>query len=102
MRGQVRMEGEVRAPGLVDDQRRERHAGDMVALRRAVDEEPGALGAPGLGGKLLGALEGRGLRAHVDSLHERRDVERERLRAECLEHAWISGWSALVAGHVEA
>ena len=59
-------------------EREQRH---VVALRRAVHQEPGAPGAPGLGGQDLGLLERRGLGAHVDAVGERRDVERQRAPA---------------------
>ena len=60
----------------------QRQQRDVVGLRGAVAQEPGALGAPGLGGQPLGLLERRGVgRADVDAGGQRRDVQRQRLLA---------------------
>ena len=65
-------------------QREQRH---VVALRRAVDEEPGAPGAPRLGGEVLRHLERRRVLAAVDAVGERRDVQRQRAVADRLAQA---------------
>jgi hypothetical protein len=46
----------------------QRHAGRVVALRGAVDQEPGPLRPPGLGREQLSLLEGRRFGADVDAL----------------------------------
>ena len=74
----------------------------MVALRRAVGQEPGARGAVGLGGELLGALERRRRRAEVDAVDVLRDVELERLPADRGADAEVGAVARLVAGDVEA
>ena len=60
-------------------ERGEREAQRMVALRRAVREEPRALGAEGLGGQALGALVRRRRRPEVDAVDVLRHVGRERV-----------------------
>ena len=85
----------------VGAQRREREAQRVVALRRAVGQEPRARGAVGLGGEALGPLVGSGRRAEVDAPDVLRDVERERA-AEAAAHGRVGAQAALVAGHVEA
>ena len=52
----------------------ERQAGGVVALRGAVDQEPGARRPPGLGGEQLRLLEGGRFGADVDPLGDRGDV----------------------------
>ena len=82
----------------------EREADRVVAARAAVDEEPRALGAPGLGRELLGALEavdGRVL-ADVDPGDPGRDVHLDRALPEGLDQAGIGAAAALVAGDDEA
>ena len=79
----------------------EGEADRVVAARGAVEQEPAALGAPGLGGEPLRALEGRRLRADVDSLDARRDVVQDRRLAEHLGQPRVAA-GALVAGDVEA
>ena len=63
-------------------ERREREAHRVVALRRAVREEPRARDAVGLGGEQLRALVRRRRRADVDALDVLADVERQRAVAE--------------------
>ena len=83
---------------------RQRHADRMVAARGAVDEEPRAPRAPGLGGEPLRLLEGRVERvgADVEVLGPGREVERERQIADGLAPARIGPTPALVTGDVEA
>ncbi len=64
----------------------ERHAGAVVALRGAVDQEPGPLRPPGLGGQQLGLLEGRRFGPEVDPLGDRGDVVAQAGLADQLEH----------------
>ena len=63
-------------------QRREREAERVVALRGAVGQEPRARRPVGLGGELLGALEGRRLGPEVDAVDVLRDVEHQRVLAD--------------------
>jgi hypothetical protein len=77
-------------------------AGDVVPLRGAVDEEPGARGPPRLSGEALRLGERRGFRAGIDPLRERRDVDRERALPDRLAQPLVGGGAALVPGHVEA
>jgi hypothetical protein len=81
---------------------RQRQRGDVVSLRRAVDQEPGAASAPGLRRHELGALERGRLDPHVDSAGERGNVERQRPLADRLGEARIGRRTALVPRHVEA
>ncbi len=76
----------------------------VVAARGAVDQEPAALRAPGLGGEPLGELERRLGRvgADVDALDPGRDVEPQRRLAERLAQRRVGARPALVAGDVEA
>jgi hypothetical protein len=80
----------------------EREARDVIALRRAVQQEPGAARAPGLRRQLLRLLPGRRLGTRVDALDQRRDVERERRVAERLAELGIGARPAFVPGDVEA
>ena len=80
----------------------ERKARNVVALRRAVQEEPRPARAPGLGGELLGLLPRRRLRPEVDPLDQRRDVELQRAVAERVAQLRIRARPALVPRHVEA
>ena len=80
-------------------EREQRH---VVALRGPVDQEPCALGPPGLGGEALSLEERSGLHSHVDAPRERRNVERERRLADRLPQARVGGCAALVAGNVKA
>jgi hypothetical protein len=74
----------------------------VVALRRAVDEEPRAPRPPRLGGESLRLGERRRLHAHVDAPHQARDVEREGALAERVVQPRVGTRPALVAGHVQA
>ena len=58
----------------------------MVALRGAVDQEPGPLRAPGLGGEQLRLLERRRFGADVDPLGDRGDVVAQPGLADQLAH----------------
>ena len=80
----------------------ERHAGRVVALRGAVDQEPGAARAPGLGGELLRLLEGGRFGADVDPLGDRGDVVAQADLADQLEHRRVGAEAALVPGDLEA
>ena len=76
----------------------------MVAARAAVDQEPAAPRAPGLGGQPLGELE-RGVGrvgADVDALDPGGDVELAAPVAERLAQRRVGARPALVAGDVEA
>jgi len=79
----------------------ERQAGDVVALRRAVQQEPGAACAPGLRRQLLRLLPGGRLGTGVDALDQRRDVERESRVAERLAELGVCARPALVPGNVK-
>lgn len=81
---------------------RERHAGGVVALRGAVDEEPGALRPPGPRREQLGLLERRRFRTDVHPLGYRRDVVAEANIADQLPHRRVGSGAALVPGHLEA
>ena len=83
-------------------ERREREAQRVVALRRAVGQEPRARGAVRLGGEALGLLVGRRRRPEVDAPDVLRDVEPQRAVAEAEAQARVGALAALVAGHVEA
>ena len=83
-------------------ERRERQAQRVVALRRAVGQEPRARGAVGLGGEALGPLVGRRRRPEVDAVDVLRDVEPQRAVAEAEAQAGVGALAALVAGDVEA
>ena len=83
-------------------ERGEREAERVVALRRAVGQEPRARRAVGLGGEFLRALVGRRRRAEVHAVDVLRDVEPVRLPAEGGAHAEVGAVARLVAGHVEA
>ena len=89
--------GPVRASRRVG----EGHADRVVSARGAVDQEPAALGAPGLGRETLRALEGGRLGPDVDPLDARRDVVEDGGLAEGGDQAGV-GAGALVAGDVEA
>ena len=80
----------------------ERHACRVVALRGAVDQEPCAAGAPRLRGQLLRPLERCRLRAGVDALRERRDVELQRSFPERICQHRVRRGAALVTGDVQA
>ena len=80
----------------------DREAGGDVALRGAVDQEPGAPRPPGLGGEELGALEGSRLGADVDPLDQRGDVVTQPRGAGQLAQRRVGAGAALVARHVEA
>ena len=93
---------ELRCATTVRAERRQREAQRVVALRRAVGEEPRARGAVGLGRELLGALVRRRRGAEVDALDVLRDVERERAVADREAQPGVGARAALVAGDVEA
>ncbi len=80
----------------------ERQPGGEVALGGAVDEEPDAPRAPGLGGEALRLLEGGGVDADVDSVRERGDVHAQRELADRLDQPRRGARPALVPGHVQA
>ena len=80
----------------------ERQTQRMVALGRAVGQEPRSLRAIGLRGEQLGALVRRRRRARVDALDVLRDVEQQSVVADRRAQTGIRALSALVAGHVEA
>jgi len=54
---------------------REGEAGGLVALRRAVREEPRAPGSPGVGRHRLGLLEGSWRHSDIDAVDDHRHVE---------------------------
>ena len=83
---------------------REREADRVVAAGGAVDQEPAAPRAPGVGGEPLGELEGRPrwIRADVDPLDPRGDVEAQGRLADRLTEGGIGSRPALVPRHVEA
>jgi hypothetical protein len=83
-------------------QRRQRQRERVVALTRAVGEEPGAGRAVRLGGELLGALVGGRRRPEVDPVDVGRHVDHQRRLAERRAQAGIGARAALVPGHVEA
>ena len=83
-------------------ERRQREAHRVVALGRAVREEPGAADAVGLGGEQLRALVGRRRGPDVDALEVLADVERQRPVAEREAQPGVGADAALVAGDVEA
>ena len=74
----------------------------MVALRRAVGQEPRARGAVGLGREALGLLVGRRRGPEVDAPDVLRDVEPQRAVAEAEAQPGVGALAALVAGDVEA
>jgi len=57
----------------------------VVAAGRPVQQEPAALGPPGLGSQALGALEGSRFRTDIDSLDSRGKVVKDRRLAQCLD-----------------
>ena len=59
----------------------QRQADGVVALRRAVGQEPGALRAPGVGGQLARLLDRRRAGADVDPGHDQGDVQLQRALA---------------------
>ena len=83
-------------------ERRERQRQRVVALARAVREEPGARGAVRLGGERLGALVGGRRGAEVDAVDVGRHVEHQRALAERGAQPGVGPGAALVAGDVEA
>ena len=83
-------------------ERREGKAQRVVALRRAVGQEPRARGAVGLGGQALGLLVGRRRGPEVDAPDVLRDVEPQRAVAEAEAQPGVGALAALVAGDVEA
>ena len=80
---------------------RQRQTSRQVALRGAVDQEPGARRAPRIRRQPLRLFEGRRLGAEVDAVGQRRDIERERLLADRLDQARVGAGAALVSGHVQ-
>ncbi len=80
----------------------EGHQGRVVALRGAVDEEPGAARAPSLGGELLRLLERGRLGADVDAFGDRGDVVAQRRCADQLDRRRVGAETALMAGDLEA
>ena len=80
----------------------QRQADRVVALRGAVDQEPGAPRAPGLGRQALRLFEGRRLGADVDALGDRRDVVLQAGLADQLAQRRVGAGAALVAGDLEA
>ena len=81
-------------------EREQRH---VVALRGAVDEEPGAPRAPGLGGELLGLLERRRLRRRRRCPTSSAGMSSASAPlADRLAQPRVGAGAALVAGHVQA
>ena len=83
-------------------ERRERQRQCVVALARAVREEPGARGAVRLGGERLGPLVGGRGRPEVDPVDVGRHVDHQRRLAQRRAQAGVGARAALVPGHVEA
>ena len=79
-------------------ERRQRQAQRVVALRRAVGQEPRARGAVGLGGQALGLLVGRRRRPEVDAPDVLRDVEPQRAVAEAEAQPGSAPWPPLWPG----
>ena len=96
----------ARVGGALDDdlvaEMHEREARDVVALRRAVQEEPGPPRAPRLGREQLRLLPRRRLGPDVDALDQSGDVECERGVADRLAELRVGPGPALVARHMEA
>ncbi len=80
----------------------EGEAGGVVALRGAVDEEPGPPRSPGLGGEDLRLLERSRFGPDVDPLGDRGDVVAEAGVADQLAQGRVGAGAALVAGDLEA
>ena len=93
---------ELRCTTTGAPERREREAERVVALGRAVGQEPRARRAVGLGGELLGALVRRRLGPEVDALDVLRDVEQQRVLADRERSPGSAPAPRLVAGDVEA
>jgi hypothetical protein len=80
----------------------EREADGLVSLGGPVAEEPRPLGAPGVGGELLGLLERGRRRADVDAVDDHRHVEREGAPAQRRVQLAVGAGAALVPRDVEA
>ena len=83
-------------------QRGDGQAQRVVALCRAVGQQPGLPCAVSLRGEQLGLVEGRRVVAEIDALDVLRDVQRERVRAQRGAQRRIDAGARLVPGDVEA